>query len=218
VDAGGGRFGRPQRSRGACGRRWHLRRERAIRANEVLQVRRQSLDNSRRQVSPPGVRCAVMQDMEVAHRDPYDAVVAELTLPPGFALESKAVSGVGDRVPCAMLMPHGPLARDVQLTLNDGSQLADDLVADVSLFIGRHGEPPRPLTSTRPTARCSQAKTRTDVADGSPRPLTSVVSVDVVRAAQLDLSERRRIGPQGGWSWLRREARPDVKARRASRS
>jgi hypothetical protein len=30
----------------------------------------------------------------------------------------------------------------VQLTLNDGSQLEDDGVGDVSLFIGRHGEPP----------------------------------------------------------------------------
>jgi hypothetical protein len=30
----------------------------------------------------------------------------------------------------------------VLLTLNDGSQLEDDGVGGVSLFIGRHGEPP----------------------------------------------------------------------------
>jgi hypothetical protein len=31
----------------------------------------------------------------------------------------------------------------VQITLNDGSQLEDDGIGDVSLFIGRHGEQPR---------------------------------------------------------------------------
>jgi hypothetical protein len=30
----------------------------------------------------------------------------------------------------------------VHLTLNDGSQLEDDGIGDVSLFIGSHGEPP----------------------------------------------------------------------------
>jgi hypothetical protein len=31
----------------------------------------------------------------------------------------------------------------VRLTLGDGSQLEDDGIANVSLFIGHHGEPPR---------------------------------------------------------------------------
>jgi hypothetical protein len=31
----------------------------------------------------------------------------------------------------------------VKLTLDDGSQLEDDGIADVSLFIGHHGKPPR---------------------------------------------------------------------------
>lgn len=41
------------------------------------------------------------------------------------------------------LDPAGTEIGRVQLTLNDGGQLEDDGVADVSLFIGRHGQPPR---------------------------------------------------------------------------
>ena len=41
------------------------------------------------------------------------------------------------------LDPAGAEIGRVQLTLDDGSQLQDDGIADVSLFIGRHGEPPR---------------------------------------------------------------------------
>jgi hypothetical protein len=41
------------------------------------------------------------------------------------------------------LDPAGAEIGRVQLTLDDGSQLEDDGIADVSLFIGRHGEPPR---------------------------------------------------------------------------
>jgi hypothetical protein len=48
----------------------------------------------------------------------------------------------------------------VKLTLDDGSQLEDDGIADVSLFIGHHGERRGLLTSTHLTARCSQATTR----------------------------------------------------------
>ncbi|MBV8988757.1 MAG: hypothetical protein JO342_10315 [Solirubrobacterales bacterium] len=179
----------------------------------------------------------------MAHRDPYAAVVAELTAPPGFSPEPEPFSRVDERVPCSRFMPHGPFARDpaaivllkqrasgdrrlyavsfddltgnrwfwlvaaergedgwaahgvaggsdgpaqperqtprpvavgsapwlnlcgqwgrgtfyaggslhsagdpigrVQLTLEDSSQLEDDGIGDVSLFIGRHGEPPR---------------------------------------------------------------------------
>ena len=41
------------------------------------------------------------------------------------------------------LDPAGAEIGRVQLTLDDGSQLEDDGTADVSLFIGHHGEPPR---------------------------------------------------------------------------
>jgi hypothetical protein len=41
------------------------------------------------------------------------------------------------------LDPPGAEIGRVQLTLDDGSQLEDDGIADVSLFIGRHGGPPR---------------------------------------------------------------------------
>lgn len=41
------------------------------------------------------------------------------------------------------LDPAGAEIGRVQLTLGDGSQLADDGLGDVSLFIGRHGESPR---------------------------------------------------------------------------
>jgi hypothetical protein len=41
------------------------------------------------------------------------------------------------------LRPAGAEIGRVQLTLADGSQLEDDGIGDVSLFIGRHGEPPR---------------------------------------------------------------------------
>jgi hypothetical protein len=181
----------------------------------------------------------------VAHRDPYVAVVGEVTAPPGFSPEPESVSRVDDRVPRASFMSHGPYARDpaaitvlkqhesddrglyalgfddvmgnrwfwlvaaelgedgwaahgvaggsdgplrpgqqtprpfsvgslpwlnlcgqwggdtfyaggqlhsagspigrVQLTLDDGSQLEDDGVGDVSLFIGRDGKPPRTI-------------------------------------------------------------------------
>lgn len=54
----------------------------------------------------------VGQDMGMAHRDPYDAVVAELTAPPGFVSAPRGVSGSGDRVHRAMVMPYGPFARD----------------------------------------------------------------------------------------------------------
>ena len=180
----------------------------------------------------------------MAHRDPYAAVVAELTASPGFSPEPEPVFRADDHVPLPRLTPHGPFARDpaavvllkhresddrrlyavsfddlggnrwfwliaaehaaqggwaahgvaggsdgparvrretrapssvgctpwlnlcgqwggdrfyaggrlhprggaigrVQLTLADGSLLEDDGVGDVSLFIGRHGEPPQ---------------------------------------------------------------------------
>lgn len=41
------------------------------------------------------------------------------------------------------LDPAGAEIGRVQLTLDDGSHLEDDGIADVSLFVGRHGEPPR---------------------------------------------------------------------------
>ncbi len=41
------------------------------------------------------------------------------------------------------LDPAGAEIGRVQLTLDDGSQRHDDGIADVSLFIGRHGESPR---------------------------------------------------------------------------
>jgi hypothetical protein len=41
------------------------------------------------------------------------------------------------------LDPAGATIGRVQLTLSDGSRLEDDGVADVSLFIGRHGQPPK---------------------------------------------------------------------------
>jgi hypothetical protein len=49
---------------------------------------------------------------DVAHRDPYSAVVAKLTAPPDFIPQPEPVSGVIDRVPRAMFMSHGPFARD----------------------------------------------------------------------------------------------------------
>lgn len=52
------------------------------------------------------------QHVGVAHRDPYTAVVAEVTAPPNFVPGRETVSGVDDRVPRAMLMSHGPFARD----------------------------------------------------------------------------------------------------------
>lgn len=180
---------------------------------------------------------------DMSHRDPYVAVVAELSRPPDLPPEPERVSRVDDRVPRAGSMSHGPFARDpasiavlkeresddrrlyavsfddpngnrwfwlvaversemgwvahgvaggsngparkeprtprpgssgsgpwlnlcgqwggdtfyaggrldpagaeigrVQLTLDDGSQLEDDGIGDVSLFIGRHGDSPR---------------------------------------------------------------------------
>jgi hypothetical protein len=41
------------------------------------------------------------------------------------------------------LDPAGAKVGRVRLTLNDGSQLEDDAVDDVSRFVGRHGEAPR---------------------------------------------------------------------------
>lgn len=41
------------------------------------------------------------------------------------------------------LDPPGAKIGRVRLTLDDGSQLVDDGIRDVSLFIGRHGKPPR---------------------------------------------------------------------------
>ena len=49
---------------------------------------------------------------DVAHRDPLTAVVAALTAPPGFALEPEPISPGDGRVPRAMVMSHGPFARD----------------------------------------------------------------------------------------------------------
>jgi hypothetical protein len=43
----------------------------------------------------------------------------------------------------------------VKLTLDDGSQLEDDGIADVSLFIGRHGAPPRTVDIYAPGALLS---------------------------------------------------------------
>lgn len=48
----------------------------------------------------------------VVDRDPYVAVEAELTSPPGFSPEPAPASGEVDRVPRASFMSHGPYARD----------------------------------------------------------------------------------------------------------
>ena len=181
----------------------------------------------------------------MAHRDPWAAVVADLTAPADFSPGPEPVSRVHNRVPRARVISHGPVAREpaaialikeresvdrrlyavtfddlkgdrwfwlvavvgsgmgwvahgvaggsngpaerdggtprpssvesgpwlnlcghwggetfyaggrldaagaevgrVQLTLNDGSQLEDDGIGGVSLFIGRRGEPPRTI-------------------------------------------------------------------------
>ena len=50
----------------------------------------------------------------------------------------------------------------VRLTLDDASQLEDDGIGDVWLFMPATGSSRRPLTSTHPTAPCSPAATRSD--------------------------------------------------------
>ena len=51
------------------------------------------------------------------------------------------------------LDPAGAAIGRVQLTLDDGSQLQDDGIADVSLFIGRHGQSPRTVKIYAPDGR-----------------------------------------------------------------
>jgi hypothetical protein len=55
---------------------------------------------------------AAQQNTDVADRDPYAAVVAELTAPADFAPEPESVPWTDDRVPQARLMSHGPFAGD----------------------------------------------------------------------------------------------------------
>jgi hypothetical protein len=55
---------------------------------------------------------AAQQNTDVADRDPYAAVVAELTAPADFAPEPEPVPWTDDRVPQARLMSHGPFAGD----------------------------------------------------------------------------------------------------------
>lgn len=48
----------------------------------------------------------------MADRDPFAALLSELSAPPGFSPERELISAVDDRVPRARFVSHGPYARN----------------------------------------------------------------------------------------------------------
>ena len=62
------------------------------------------------------------------------------------------------------LDPAGAEIGRVQLTFDDGSQLEDDGIADVSLFIGRHGESPRTVDIYAPDGTLLSSRNGDDLA------------------------------------------------------
>lgn len=58
-----------------------------------------------------------------------------------------------------LLDPAGAEIGRVCLTLNDGSQLEDDGIGDVSLFVGRRGEPPRSVEIYAPNGSLLSSRT-----------------------------------------------------------